>query len=124
MDRVTLTHFACLAARMMEFPDLDTTNYAASVQKLRDEFTSKFPEFRRDETRAKLFAHPLDLTVEDRPDDCQMELIELQADMDNKRGYSDNSLVDFLQTLCLWKVSKFVPSCNKNYLPLWKQCLL
>ena len=27
-------------------------------------------------------AHPFDLAVEDSPDDCKMELIELQADMD------------------------------------------
>ena len=48
LGRDTLTHFTCLAARKIEFPDLDSTNYAASVQKLRDEFTSRFPEFRRD----------------------------------------------------------------------------
>ena len=94
MDRVTLTHFTSLASRMMEFPDFDFTNYAASVQKLRDEFTSKFPEFRRDEMRVNLLAHLFDLAVEDSPGDFQMELIERQADMDTKRGYSENSLVE------------------------------
>ena len=72
----------------MELPDLDSTNYAVCVQKLHDEFTSRLPEFRRDEIKVKLFAHPFDLTVEDSPDDCQMELFELQANMDTKRGYS------------------------------------
>ena len=90
-----LTHFTCLAARKMEFPDLDSTNYAASVQKLRGEFTSWRPEHRRDEIKVKLFAHPFYLAVEDSPDDCQMDLNELQGDMDTKRGYSENSLVDF-----------------------------
>ena len=70
----------------MEFSDLDSTNYAAIVQKLHNEFTSWFPEFRRNEIKVKLFAHPFDLAVEDSPDDCQMELIELQADMYTKRG--------------------------------------
>ena len=79
----------------MELPDLDSTNYAASVQKLCDEFTSRFPEFRRDEIKVGLSAHHFDLAVEDSPDDSQMELIELQADMDIKRGYSEDSLVDF-----------------------------
>ena len=97
----------------MKFCDLDFTNYPASAQKLYDEFTSKFPEFRRDEIKVKLFAHPFDLAMEDSPDDCQMELIELQANMDTKRRYSKNSLVD----LCLWKVSQFVLSCKKNDLP-------
>ena len=93
--RATLAHFTCLAARKMEFPDLDSTNYAASDQKLHHEFTSRFPEFRRDEVRAKLFVHPFNLAVEDSPDDCKMELIELQADMDTKREYSENRQVEF-----------------------------
>ena len=90
-----LTYCMCLAARKMEFPHLDSSNYAASVQKLRDDFTSWFPEFRQDEMNVKFFAQPFDLAVEDSPDDCQMELIELQADIDIKRGYPENSLADF-----------------------------
>ena len=31
LGRATLTQFTCLVARKMEFPDLDYTNYAASV---------------------------------------------------------------------------------------------
>ena len=45
--------------------------------------------------RLKLFAHPFDLSVEDSPDNCQMELIELQAYMVTKTGYYENSLVDY-----------------------------
>ena len=87
VGRAMLTQFPCLAVRKMELPYLDSTNNAASVRKLRNEFTSMFPEFRRDEIKVKLFAYPFDLTAEDSPDNCQMELIELQADMDIKRGY-------------------------------------
>ena len=105
----------CFAARKMEFPDIDSTNYAASAQKLHNEFTSRFPEFRRDEIKLKLFAHPFNLGVEDSSDDCQKELIELQAVMDTKRGYSEKS-GGLLHTLCLLKVSQFVPSCKKNHL--------
>ena len=96
----------------MEFPDLYSTNYSASVQKLRNKFTIRLPEYRRDEIKVRLFAHPFDLAVEGSPDDCQIELIELQADMDTKRGYSENSLVD-LYKLCLQKASKFVPHARK-----------
>jgi len=42
-----------------------------------------------------LFAQPFDLGVEDCPDDLQMELVELQAGMEAKTKYSENSLVDF-----------------------------
>ena len=69
----------------MEFHDLYSTNYTTSVQKVRDEFTSRFAEFRRDEIKVRLFAHPFDLALEDSNDDCQMALIALQADMDTKR---------------------------------------
>ena len=67
----------------------------SSVRKLCNELTSRFPELRRDEVKVKLFDYPFYLAVEVSPVDCQMELIELQADMDIKRGYSENSLVDF-----------------------------
>ena len=45
--------------------------------------------------KLNLFAQPFDLAVEDSPEDCQMEIIELQAYIDTKRKYSENSLVDF-----------------------------
>ena len=85
LGRATLSYFTCLAARKAEFSDLDSTNYAAENQKLRDEFTSRYPEFKRDEIKVKLFANPFDLAVDDSPDNCQMKLIESQAEMDTKR---------------------------------------
>ena len=95
LSRATLTHFTCLATRKQEFSDLDCTNYGTSVQKLRDEFANRFTDFRKNEIKLKLFAQPFDLVVEDCPDDFQIELIELQADMEIKRKYSESSLVDF-----------------------------
>ena len=94
LSRATLTHFTCLATRKLEFPDLDCTNYGARVQKLHNEFANRFSDFRQNEIKLKLFAQPFDLGVEDCPDDCQMKLIDLQADMETKRKYSENSLVD------------------------------
>ena len=105
LGRAMLTNFTCPAARKMELPDLDFTNNAASVQKLRNEFTIRFPEFRRDEIKVKLFVHSFDLAVEDSPGDCQLELIELQADMVTKRGYSENSLVDSYKLYVCGKVA-------------------
>ena len=74
-------------------------------------------DFRQNKIKLKLFARPFDLSVEDSPEDFQMEHIELQADMDTKRKYSENSLVDFYK---LWeKFPQFVLSCKKAGLPLW-----
>ena len=90
----------CFATRKLEFPHLDCTKHWASIQKLYDEFANKFPDFKQNKIKLKLFAQPFDLAVEDSLEDCQMELIELQANMDTERKYSENSLVDFYK-LCV-----------------------
>ena len=48
------------------------------------ELANRFPDFRQNKIKLKLFAQPFELAVEDSPEDCQMELIERQADMDTK----------------------------------------
>ena len=97
----------------MKIPDLLSTNYAVNVQKLRVEFTGRFPEFRRDEIKVNFFAHPLDLAVDNSPDDCQMELIELQAHLDSKSRYSENSLVDFYKLHVCGKFSNLFRHARK-----------
>ena len=89
LSKATLTHFMCLATRKLGFPDLDCTNYGARVEKLRNEFANRFSDFRQNEIKLILFAQTFDLGVEDCPDDCQMELIDLQADMKTKMKYSE-----------------------------------
>ena len=71
----TLTHFTCHAASKIEFPDPDSTNFVASLQKLSDEFTIRFPEFRQNEIKASCLL--ILLLGFGSPDDFQMELIEL-----------------------------------------------
>ena len=90
----------CLATRKLEFSNVDCTKYGTSVQKLHDKFTNRFQDFRQNKIKLKLFAQPFDLAVENSPEDCQMELIKQQADMNTKRKYSENSLVDFYK-LCV-----------------------
>ena len=62
------------------------------------------------EQRGVYNSYKKDLPVEDSPDDCQIELIALQSDMDTKRGYSDNSLVDFYE---LYACGKF-PNLSRH----------
>lgn len=109
LSRGTLTHFTCLFTRKLEYPDLDCTNYAGCVQKLRDELANRYPNFRQNEIKLKLFAQPFDLSVKDCLNNCQMELIELQANMDIKRKYQESSLVDFYK-LCVCE--KFPNLCH------------
>ena len=118
LSRAILTHFMCFATRKLEFPYLDCTKYGACVQKLHDEFAKRFTDFRQNKIKQKLFDQTFDLAVEDSPEDCKMELIELQADMDTNRKYSENSLVDFYK---LYVCEKFpnLSHHTKNGLPLW-----
>ena len=95
LRRATLMHLPCLATSKLEFLDLDCTKYGAGVEKLRNEFANRFSDFRQNEIKLTLFAQTFDLEVEDCPDDYQMEFIDLQADMETIRKYSENSIVDF-----------------------------
>ena len=117
LNRTKLTHFMCLATRKLGFRDLDCTKYGASVQKLCDEFANRFADFRQNKIKLKLLAQPFDLAVEDSPVDCQMELIELQADINTKRKYSGNSLVDFYQLCLCENFPNLNPSWKIKWLP-------
>ena len=46
LSRGILMHFKCLTTRKLKFPDLNCTNYGASVQKLSEEFANRFRDFR------------------------------------------------------------------------------
>ena len=104
--RATLANFACLAARKMElfrsrlveprWPILHVSrperwnflilNPPTMRQVFKSYVMSSQAGFQSsDEIKVKLFAHHFDLSVENSSDDCQIELIELQADMASKR---------------------------------------
>ena len=113
LSKATLTHFTSLATRKLEFPNLDSTNYQTSVQKLCDELAKRLTDLIQNEIKLKLLAQPFDLVVEDCPDDLQMELIELQADMETKRKYSENSLVDFYKIYVCEKYPNLSPHAKR-----------
>ena len=95
LRRATLMHFTYLATRKLEFFDLDCTKYGARVEKLRNEFANRFSDLRQNEIKLRLVTQIFDLGVAGCPDNCQMELIDLQAVMETKRKYSEKSMVDF-----------------------------
>ena len=49
---------------------MSCTKYGDSVKKLHDEFANRFPDFRQNKMKLKLFAQPFDLAVEDSPEEC------------------------------------------------------
>ena len=98
LGRATLTHFAFFAVGKWNFLIFISLSMQQVIKS--DVMSwSRIPEIRRYEIKVKLFVHPFDLAVEVSPDDCQMELIEPQADMDTKMGYSNNSYEEITNSI-------------------------
>lgn len=53
--------------------------YISALEDLKTQFDSRFTDFRKNEVCLNLFARPFSVTVEDVPEEVQMELIELQC---------------------------------------------
>lgn len=84
------THFPKL--KSCECTDVD--KYVAAVDLLKKEFQSRFSDFRDNENYINLFARPFSVSVEDMPENCQMELIDLQCNSELKDKF-DMGLLDF-----------------------------
>lgn len=76
MNKAACAHFPCLEARKAVILDLTCTKYVASIQKLSEEFTNRFVNFRKYEKELKLLNH-----LKDGTGCYQMELIDLQSDI-------------------------------------------
>lgn len=50
--------------------------YITALQDLKTQFDSRFSDFRKNEINMNLFARPFNVSVEDAPEEVQMELIE------------------------------------------------
>ena len=88
LGKTSLAHFPCLETRKAEILYINCVKLCAG-------FTNQFADFRKCEMEFKLFSQPFEIAAEDSPDCYQMELIDLQSDMDLKRAYGDNNLVNF-----------------------------
>ena len=52
-------------------------------------------DFRKYKPEFKLFSVPFDMSVEECPNFCQLELLDLQSDMNLKNAYQNNDLLTF-----------------------------
>jgi hypothetical protein len=62
---------------------------------LREEFISKFQDFRKHETSFRIFASPFEVYVEAVPEKFQTELIDLQSREEMKSKFLNVSLLEF-----------------------------
>ncbi|XP_059048227.1 general transcription factor II-I repeat domain-containing protein 2B-like [Achroia grisella] len=89
-QRKITTHFPHLS--LFHISNMD--KYISALQDLKTQFHSRFPDFRRDEKYLNLFARPFSVSVEEVPEEFQMELIELQCNSTLKNKI-DVDLLDF-----------------------------
>ena len=89
-----------LKKEYMHFPKLkscectDVDKYVEAVDLLKKEFQSRFSDFRDNEKYISLFARPFGVSVEDMPENFQMELIDLQCNSELKDKF-DVGVFDF-----------------------------
>lgn len=90
------THFPNLSSCQTSNMD----KYITALQDLKTQFASRFSDFRKNEINLNLFAHPFNVSVEDAPEEVQMELIELQCNSTLKDKFN-LGLIEFY--------SKYIP---------------
>jgi hypothetical protein len=73
----------------------NVAKYATEIGVLREEFKSRFQDFRKHETYFRIFASPFETDVEAVPEKFQMELIELQSKEEIKSEFLNVPLLEF-----------------------------
>ncbi|XP_047989846.1 general transcription factor II-I repeat domain-containing protein 2-like [Leguminivora glycinivorella] len=84
-QRNIITHFPHLSL----FQISNMNKYTTALQDLKTQFQSRFHDFRRDEKYLNLFARPFTVSVEEVPEEFQMELIEIQCNSALKDKFND-----------------------------------
>ena len=71
------------------------TEFAEQLEKLFNEFSARFKDFKFHEHLFEIFSSPLYTDIDKSPTDIQMELIDLQERTDLKANYVEINLGDF-----------------------------
>lgn len=78
------THFE----KLSECEGYDMNKYVTALEELKDEFNSRFLDFRKNEKFIDLFSRPFSVKVSDMPGNIQMELTDLQCNSELKEKFS------------------------------------
>jgi hypothetical protein len=88
------THFPTLNDRATSV-SFNAAKFVTEVGVLREEFKSRFQDFRKHETSFRIFASPFEVDVEAVPEKFQIELTELQSREEMKSEFLNVSLLEF-----------------------------
>ena len=103
INKLRLWHAHIQNANLSHFPTLKEmgmlpekkTEFADQLQKLLNEFSARFKDFKSHEHLFEIFSSPFHTDIEKAPKDIQMERIDLQERTDLKAKYVEMDLGDF-----------------------------
>jgi hypothetical protein len=90
-----------LTNNLAHFPTLrsvtppDAMAYSEKINSLREEFGSRFSDFRRHRPDIAIFASPFQVDVESAPDAYQIKLVDLQCNIALKEKFHEFPLIEF-----------------------------
>jgi len=76
-----------------------TEKYAEAISDLKFQFDSRFLDFKANEQFFNLFSIPFSLSVENVPENMQMEIIDLQNNKILKENYNNVELLIFIRNI-------------------------
>ena len=103
MNKVRLWHAHIQNANLSYFPTLKEmgmrpekkSEFADQLEKLFNEFSACFKDFKSHERLFEIFSSPFHTDIDKAPTDIQMELMDLQERTDLKAKYVETNLGDF-----------------------------
>jgi hypothetical protein len=96
LTKQNTAHFLTLNDRA-ESVSFNAAKYATEVGVLKEEFKSRFQDFRKHETSFRMFTSLFKVYVEAVPEKFQMELIELQSREEIKSKFLNVSLLELFK---------------------------
>ena len=94
----------------------DCISHANELISINREFIGRFQDFRAQETTLRIFSSPFAISVDQAPEELQMELIKLQENKDfsKKRKMRDYSLLEFYKNLPIEAIPRITDFARKK----------
>ena len=75
--------------------DQNTQKYAKLISELREEFESRFHDFKENASSFEIFSGPFSIKSDDVPENLQTKLVDFQCESSLKDKFNSSSLIDF-----------------------------
>lgn len=111
--KLSLWQSQIAAKNFAHFPSMrdcqveNTAEFVAELKELKEEFNSRFHDFKVNELKLQIFSNPFGVEIDRVPPEYQMELIEIQTDSELQQAFKELSLIEFYaKKICSEKFPK------------------